>query len=147
MEPRYFIAGGKQYECTAEKGEELQTELAENNNNSVLNVCRHMALCHTVKILQRNGKTVLNATSPDEVALVRSAENCGVKFVERNRSEVTIKVGEEMEHYTVHKIIDFDSDRKRMSIVVEYKTGDASRFMLLCKGADVKVEELLKDPK
>ena len=79
-----------------------------------------MALCHTVKILERNGKIILNATSPDEVALVKSAENCGIKFLGRDRSELSIKVGDSVEQYTVHKIIDFDSDRKRMSIVVEY---------------------------
>jgi len=56
-----------------------------------------MALCHTVKILERNGKQILNATSPDEVALVKSAENCGVKFLGRDRSELSIKVGDSVE--------------------------------------------------
>jgi len=41
-------------------------------------------------------------------------------------------------------VIEFDSDRKRMTTILETPTGE---ILVVCKGADSIVKELLKDPK
>ena len=38
----------------------------------------------------------------------------------------------QIEEYKIMKEFPFDSDRKRMTLIVQYK----SRYLLMCKGAD-----------
>ena len=72
-------------------------------------------------------------SSPDEVALVQGAAECGVTLKSLSFGEVVLVMpdGEEKE-YKVHEMIEFDSDRKRMSVVVEDKK--AKTFELYMKG-------------
>ena len=60
------------------------------------------------------------AASPDEGALVTAARNFGFVFLHRTQDTITIK---EMDHeatYQMLALLDFNSDRKRMSIICEY---------------------------
>lgn len=47
-------------------------------------VLLNLALCHTIIIEKKNGKTNYNASSPDELALVNAAKFFGVKFEDRD---------------------------------------------------------------
>jgi len=52
-----------------------------------------LALCHTVLIELKHGKRILNASSPDELALVNAAHYLDFEFVERDEEQViTLKV-------------------------------------------------------
>ncbi|PTB66999.1 phospholipid-translocating P-type ATPase [Trichoderma citrinoviride] len=97
-----------------------------------------MALCHSCLPEQKDGKIDFQASSPDELALVRAAQELGYLVVQRNSKQITLQVTQtdgsvELLKYEILDIIEFSSARKRMSIVVRYPDG---RISVICKGAD-----------
>ena len=108
-----------------------------------------MALCHTViPEVKSDGSIGYQATSPDEAALVAAAEDMGYILIDRRGQSVTIKrqsidPGAEptREIYHVLDVIEFSSERKRMSVVVKTPQG---RICLFCKGADSAIAQLLR---
>ncbi|KAK0636991.1 hypothetical protein B0T17DRAFT_587979 [Bombardia bombarda] len=97
-----------------------------------------MALCHTCLPEVRDGKIEFQSSSPDELALVRAAQDLGFLVTHRSSQTVTLRIandnGEEVERtYVILDVIEFSSKRKRMSIVVRCPDG---RIWLLTKGAD-----------
>ena len=54
------------------------------NYDYIEKVMLNLALCHTIIIEKKNGKTNYNASSPDELALVNAARFFGVKFEDRD---------------------------------------------------------------
>ncbi|KAG7235609.1 hypothetical protein INR49_002419 [Caranx melampygus] len=99
-----------------------------------------LSLCHTVMVEHKDGDLVYQAASPDEGALVTAARNFGFVFLSRTQDTITIK---EMDHestYEMLALLDFNSDRKRMSIILKFPDG---RIRLYCKGADTVIYERL----
>jgi phospholipid-translocating ATPase len=95
---------------------------------------RVLSLCHTVLPQKEFGKLVYNAQSPDEAALVSAARNFGFVFVERSPLSITVKElhkGGRDEVFEVLNILDFNNERKRMSVIVKYD----DKITLYCKGA------------
>uniref|UniRef100_UPI00358EBCD1 phospholipid-transporting ATPase IC-like n=1 Tax=Myxine glutinosa TaxID=7769 RepID=UPI00358EBCD1 len=104
---------------------------------------RLLALCHTIMVEETQGKLIYQAQSPDEEALVTAARNFGFVFLERSQDTVRISELGTQKEYKLHHILDFNSDRKRMSIIVRNPEG---KLKLYCKGADtVILERLQKD--
>ena len=108
-----------------------------------------MALCHTC-VPEKNADEEIEyqAASPDEQALVRAAKDLGYIVVDRQNATITIKTlpaGDDAEpHYDIYQILDiieFSSNRKRMSIVVRMPD---SRICVFCKGADTILIPLLR---
>ncbi|XP_047410286.1 phospholipid-transporting ATPase IB-like [Sciurus carolinensis] len=102
-----------------------------------------LCVCHTV-IPERHGNDILyQASSPDEAALVKGAKKLGFVFTTRTPYSVTIEVMTEMHTFEILNILEFSSNRKRMSIIVRTPAG---HLRLYCKGADtVILERLSKD--
>ncbi|NWX53104.1 AT8B1 ATPase, partial [Steatornis caripensis] len=99
-----------------------------------------LAICHTVMVDTSDGQLNYQAASPDEGALVTAARNFGYVFLSRTQNTITIcEMGIERT-YDVLAILDFNSDRKRMSVVVRESGGNIS---LYCKGADTVIYERL----
>ncbi|KAM8743832.1 phospholipid-transporting ATPase IC isoform 1-T2 [Acanthopagrus schlegelii] len=99
-----------------------------------------LSLCHTVMVENKDGELVYQAASPDEGALVTAARNFGYVFLSRTQDTITIR---EMDHETTYEmlaLLDFNSDRKRMSIILKFPDG---RVRLYCKGADTVIYERL----
>uniref|UniRef100_A0A8C3ABI2 Phospholipid-transporting ATPase n=1 Tax=Cyclopterus lumpus TaxID=8103 RepID=A0A8C3ABI2_CYCLU len=100
-----------------------------------------LSLCHTVMVEHKDGELVYQAASPDEGALVTAARNFGYVFLSRTQDTITIKEMEEEEKtYEMLALLDFNSDRKRMSIILKFPDG---RIRLYCKGADTVIYERL----
>lgn len=80
--------------------------------------------------------------SPDEVALVTAAYHYQYRLVKRARDFVTISLPNDVVvRYKMLHIIPFDSDRKRMSVIVECPfTGN---IILYVKGSDLTVLQKL----
>ncbi|XP_054754666.1 probable phospholipid-transporting ATPase IA isoform X2 [Lytechinus pictus] len=93
-----------------------------------------MAVCHTVvPEKDLNDQIIYQASSPDEGALVEAAAKLGFRFIERTPDSVEIVVMGKQEKYEILNVLDFTSDRKRMSVIVRTSNGT---ILLFCKGAD-----------
>lgn len=89
-----------------------------------------LALCHTV--MMDDGH--YNAASPDELALINFAKMCGVEYAgTSDDNEIVLKVFGEERRYQLLDIMEFNSKRKRMSVVVRDEEG---KVWMLTKGAD-----------
>ncbi|KAF5017791.1 hypothetical protein F66182_10255 [Fusarium sp. NRRL 66182] len=106
-----------------------------------------VALCHTcLPEHKENGELEFQAASPDELALVRAAQELGYLVINRTSQTITLRVtqpdGQEEElNYEVLDVIEFTSARKKMSIVVRFPDG---RVSVICKGADSAILPRLK---
>ena len=60
-----------------------------------------------------------NAASPDELALVNGARHMGFAFMERDEeNNMIIQNWDGTSKYKLLNVIEFDSARKRMSVIV-----------------------------
>ncbi|ORX47116.1 phospholipid-translocating P-type ATPase [Piromyces finnis] len=82
------------------------------------------------------------AQSPDEGALVEGARNLGFTLIGRNQSKLVLDVLGEEQVYEALQVIEFDSDRKRMSVI--FRAPD-NQIIVFCKGADSVIFERLAE--
>ncbi|CAE7072861.1 unnamed protein product [Rhizoctonia solani] len=110
---------------------------------AIIDFFRALAVCHTVlPDLPDEGERRLDykAESPDEAALVAGARDAGFPFLGRSSTAVDIEVMGQPERYIPLKVLEFNSTRKRMSVIVRDPQG---RLVLYCKGADSVIYERL----
>ena len=105
-----------------------------------------MCVAETFTDKQGKSKKFYNGPSPDEVALVEFASNMRFDCTMSTDHEVRMKSktndGKEDEQvYKVYRKMDFNSDRKRMSVVI--KDPVDGKIKLLMKGADSIVKSRL----
>lgn len=99
-----------------------------------------LSICHTV-LTENTGDTIdYKASSTDELALVSAAKYFGVEMVSRNSEEITIKHQNQTMVFKILNIIEFSSNRKRMSVLVQFPN---NKIFLFCKGADSVLIPLL----
>ncbi|KAI4357894.1 hypothetical protein L6164_001812 [Bauhinia variegata] len=112
---------------------------------------RLLAICHTAipEVDEDTGNISYEAESPDEAAFVIAARELGFEFYERTQTslsmyELDAVSGSKVErNYKLLNVLEFNSSRKRMSVIVRDKEG---KVQLLCKGADsVMFERLAKN--
>ncbi|KAF7237150.1 Phospholipid-transporting ATPase IK [Varanus komodoensis] len=85
-------------------------------------------------------QVLYQAASPDEEALVMAARNMGYVFLSRTPESITISELGVERTYEVLALLDFNSVRKRMSILVRDPEG---HIKLYTKGADTVILERL----
>lgn len=73
------------------------------------------------------GQLNYQAASPDEGALVMAARNFGYVFLSRTQNTITISEMGVERTYDVLAILDFNSDRKRMSVIGKLITNNLYR--------------------
>ncbi|GAB7347156.1 hypothetical protein MBLNU459_g3275t1 [Dothideomycetes sp. NU459] len=108
-----------------------------------------MALCHTcLPETQDDGSIDFQAASPDELALVKAAQELDYLVINRDSRTLTVKTfpgghAQEpvVEDYEVLDVIEFSSKRKRMSVIVRFPD---QRVCIICKGADTIVMQRLR---
>lgn len=101
-----------------------------------------MALCHDVIATKhKNGQLAYQGTSPDEITLLDAAKEIGYLFMDRSSVSMTIDEHGEVKKYKLLLKIEFTSDRKKMSVVVE--DPDTGNILLFCKGADFAIFDRL----
>ncbi|XP_068012406.1 phospholipid-transporting ATPase IK isoform X2 [Melanerpes formicivorus] len=117
-------------------------EAAQQDTDPVLReFLRLLALCHTVMVEEKGGQLVYQAASPDEEALVLAARDLGYVFLARTQDTITISELGVKRTYKVLAMLDFSSDRRRMSVLVRDPQG---RIRLYTKGADTVILERLQ---
>ncbi len=99
-----------------------------------------LSLCHNVTPVYPDAddrtKKEFQAASPDEIALVKFAEQLDMKLVERE--ELYIKLlnpDGETEEYDILQCFPFSSESKRMGIIIQHR--DTKKIVFYVKGADV----------
>ncbi|KAG8475717.1 hypothetical protein CXB51_032491 [Gossypium anomalum] len=111
---------------------------------------RLLAICHTAipEVDEENGNISYEAESPDEAAFVIAARVLGFEFHNRTQTSISLHEldpvsGKRVNRlYKLLNVLEFDSSRKRMSVIVRDEEG---KLLLLCKGADsVMFERLAK---
>ncbi|XP_026638963.1 phospholipid-transporting ATPase IB [Microtus ochrogaster] len=104
-----------------------------------------LAVCHTVVPEKDGDEIIYQASSPDEAALVKGAKKLGFVFTGRTPYSVIIEAMGQEQTFGILNVLEFSSDRKRMSVIVRTPSG---QLRLYCKGADnVIFERLSKDSK
>jgi phospholipid-transporting ATPase len=103
-----------------------------------------LGVCHSVQIENETVDGVTRprfaASSPDEAALVFGAANLGCRFVKRDGKVTTVSMDGVLEHFEVMADNEFNSTRKRQSLLVKRPNGS---FILFCKGADTVIYDRL----
>ncbi|MEE6462132.1 hypothetical protein FKM82_001508 [Ascaphus truei] len=101
-----------------------------------------MAVCHTA-VPERDGDQIIfQASSPDEGALVRAAKQLRFVFTGRTPDSVIIESLGQEERYELLNVLEFTSNRKRMSVIVRDAAG---KLKLYCKGADTVIYDRLAE--
>lgn len=103
-----------------------------------------LAVCHTVQIETDEKDPSIKryqAASPDEGALVSAAKNLGFYFCKRDPSSVFVGTRHGELTYDILCFNEFNSTRKRMSVVCR---GADGQYVLFCKGADTMILPRLK---
>ncbi|XP_057443138.1 putative phospholipid-transporting ATPase 9 [Lotus japonicus] len=120
----------------------------EPNTDVIRKFFRLLAVCHTAipEVDEDTGNVSYEAESPDEAAFVIAAREIGFKFYNRTQTSLSMYEfdpvsGDEVERtYKLLNVLEFNSSRKRMSVIVKDEEG---RILLLCKGADSVMFERL----
>ncbi|XP_012530011.2 probable phospholipid-transporting ATPase IF isoform X2 [Monomorium pharaonis] len=80
------------------------------------------------------------AASADEKALVEASARCGIILEKNTNEEMHVKINKNNLVFQKLEILEFSSERKRMSVIVKDSSGD---IWLYCKGADSAVMPLI----
>ncbi|CAI5443943.1 unnamed protein product [Caenorhabditis angaria] len=122
--------------------ETLLEDYRSGESPMILEILKMMAICHTVVPEKKEGEELIyQSSSPDEAALVRGAATQKITFHTRQPQKVVCDVLGNDETYEILDVIDFTSDRKRMSVIVRDQEGN---IKLYTKGADTVIFERLK---
>lgn len=123
----------------------------------VRDVVLALALCHNVTPTteEENGElvTTYQASSPDEIAIVRWTENVGLRLLQRDRESMTLQFcenGNIVVRVRILNVFPFTSEGKRMGIVVKFYHGsesnateDDNEIWFYQKGADTVMASIV----
>jgi len=89
------------------------------NNETFLDFWRCLCICHDViQVHFEDSDQQYSGTSIDEIAFLEACKRLDYcSFVERDSGFVTINLKGKTEKYEILKTIEFDSVRKRMSVI------------------------------
>lgn len=109
----------------------------------VYDVVLALALCHNVTpVVNEDGSVTYQASSPDEVALVRWTASVGMTLLARDQHSITLQAeGHGTFAFDILEVFPFTSERKRAGIVLRDRATDEITFYE--KGADVVMSRIV----
>lgn len=109
----------------------------------VKTIIQALALCHNVTPVSSGVTREYQASSPDEIALVKFSESVGMILEDRTLTTITLKnpIGE-FEKYEILQMFPFTSESKRMGIIL--KNIKTNEIVYYCKGADIVMRKIVK---
>lgn len=114
----------------AQTGLASTTRTRREIGSRVRDIVLALALCHNVTptMDEQDGEkvTTYQASSPDEIAIVRYTEEVGLQLVHRDRQRIVLKsvnTGNVVVRVRILDIFPFTSDSKRMGIIVRFEQG------------------------
>ncbi|GAA5811925.1 hypothetical protein MFLAVUS_005372 [Mucor flavus] len=111
----------------------------------VRDIVQALALCHNVTpVVGIDGDITYQASSPDEVAIVKWTEHMGLTLVNRDVNTIQLRVDAtgEVLSFDVLNIFPFTSETKRMGIIVRNKQTQEIAFYE--KGADAVMARIVQ---
>jgi len=111
--------------------------------NRIKDIVIALALCHNVTpIISEDGKLTYEASSPDEIAIVKWTENIGVTLIYRDTKKIKLRTPiDTILEFTILEIFPFTSETKRMGIIVKDETTNEITFYM--KGADSVLSKMV----
>ncbi|KIJ34965.1 hypothetical protein M422DRAFT_181491 [Sphaerobolus stellatus SS14] len=125
-------------------GIQLATRGRRDMSARVKDVVMSLALCHNVTPVNNDDGTVTyQASSPDEVAIVKWTESVGLRLISRDRLKMQLRALDgSLFEFDILEIFPFTSESKRMGIIIrDTKTGEIT---FLQKGADVVMVKIVQ---
>lgn len=141
-------------------GNALKTNGSNNLNHRIFDVIQALALCHNVTPSIENDKIYYQASSPDEVAIVKWTEKIGLILVFRDREKMKLTTvppfssderassgtgGNSLSitlEFDILHIFPFTSETKRMGIVI--RDASTQEIFFLEKGADAVMTRVVQ---
>ncbi|KAG8902108.1 putative aminophospholipid-translocase [Tulasnella sp. 403] len=125
-------------------GAQLASRGRRDMSSRVRDVVLSLALCHNVTpVTNDDGTITYQASSPDEVAIVKWTESVGLTLVFRDRTRMDLQTPDgSVLSFEILEIFPFTSESKRMGIVVRDKASGEITF--LQKGADVVMAKIVQ---
>ncbi|KAI0275966.1 hypothetical protein BGY98DRAFT_1188077, partial [Russula aff. rugulosa BPL654] len=125
-------------------GVQLATRGRRDMSARIRDVVLSLALCHNVTpVTNDDGSVTYQASSPDEVAIVKWTSSVGLTLTFRDRTRIELRTpsGTTLA-YDVLEIFPFTSESKRMGIVVRDTV--SGEYSFLQKGADVVMAKIVQ---
>ncbi|EGR27787.1 phospholipid-translocating p-type flippase family protein, putative [Ichthyophthirius multifiliis] len=160
----YTIYGEQNYEfCSPLSDEEINKYYPKVNNvdfrdrlfmniiksedspeyEKVIHILFLLASCHSVQTNFSSGNIFYTASSPDEYAIINFAKFSGVEFMGiDNEQNICVKFNQKEYKSKLLHNFEFDSTRKRQSIIIKDFNG---KYFLFCKGADSVISNLRRN--
>lgn len=115
--------------------------------NRVRDIVTTLAICHSVTPSyddENNSQVEYQAASPDEVAIVKWTASVGLSLYKRDRKSMTLyhSASQTYLEYEILYVFPFNSDNKRMGIIVRDKAKGEYWFMQ--KGADTVMTSIVQ---
>ncbi|KAM3127182.1 hypothetical protein pb186bvf_020701 [Paramecium bursaria] len=117
-------------------------KIGEKQDEAVLrDLLLALALCHNVTPTFEDGIKSYQASSPDEIALVKIAESLGIQLESRDQFSITINYNEKQLVYKILNNFPFSSESKRMGILLE----NNGQYIFYLKGADTVMKQFVHE--
>ena len=115
--------------------------------NVVRDTITALAVCHNVTPVYPDEsdptRREFQASSPDEIALVRFADSMGMNLIERDQNLIKIaNTTGKHENYEVLANFPFSSETKRMGIVLKHK--ETGKIIFYLKGAETVMKATVR---
>lgn len=113
-------------------------------SSRVRDIVTALAVCHNVTpVTEDNGSITYQASSPDEVAIVRWTESVGLTLVFRDINNIHVRNAQgEVFEFEILQVFPFTSETKRMGIILrDLATGEITFYE---KGADVVMAKIVQ---
>ncbi|CCM06450.1 uncharacterized protein FIBRA_08714 [Fibroporia radiculosa] len=125
-------------------GAQLATRGRRDMSSRVHDAVLSLGLCHNVTpVTNDDGTVTYQASSPDEVAIVKWTESVGLTLTFRDRTRIQLQTPSGARiSFDVLDIFPFTSESKRMGIVV--RDAQSGEITFLQKGADVVMARIVQ---
>ncbi|XP_075222064.1 phospholipid-transporting ATPase IF-like [Lycorma delicatula] len=138
----YYEEQGKLY-ILPSNGNSLMAELVPSEmwNEKQNHFFLALAICHTVQCDQAGKDIQFQASSTDEKAFVEACARCDFVFLGTINDTIKVRIKGELKLFRRLEVLEFTSDRKRMSVIV---MDENDTIWLFCKGAETSLLPLIE---
>ena len=118
---------------------QIYKNLDERANSSRLDaLLAAMSLCHSAIVKGDSLDVYYESASPDEVAILEGCRMWGYDLIKRQATSLTVVFAGLQQEYKILAVLEFNSRRKRMSVLLEDPRG---QYLLVTKGAESVILE------